>query len=566
MFLLTLTINLVQTQEIKLEDLADGPGLLPFDLGDMKLTTQKHTFLQYIELTDIENSINSVETQLKQTKDRLSNDTYSLYEIQIQFLINKLSKTSDQLRSLEPSRSKRGLIDGLGSVIKSLTGNLDYSDAVKYNNAIKSLKNNQNRIVTELNDHISLSKEWMDHHTNIVSQMLENQVRINETLQLLLNSNAQAETSLLKYAKFAQLLVIINDNIDSLASELHRIEDILAFTHSFSMHHSMLSTKVLSNMLNRLGDVYKKEQILDLEPREYYSIIQTGSYFNQKQIVIIFRFPIVSPNTYNLYKLPLTPNKYNQIIVPPYPFIATERDSYVYIEAECPKVRTWYLCEEKVNHQIRSQPDCIQNLIKTQTIDESCKQTTISLSRQTAEKLDDRTYAIIFPSPTKVKLICGREDYNTLSGSYLATIPKDCMLRTDDLTIMNTEDRVEGQPLKIVKIADKVKIQSQPQPVLSLSSINLEGLHEIQNRISLQSPVQLEHSTDATVYHTTIPFYGALLSTTLIIIIIQGRRCIATKHKISESSGNETSNELPASEKTASADELPAIFSLKLQK
>ncbi|XP_073960589.1 uncharacterized protein [Choristoneura fumiferana] len=518
MYLLILTINLIQSQEIKLEDLADGPGILPFDLGDMKLTTQKHTFLQYIKLTDIEISIDSVLTQLKETKDRLNNDTYSLYETQIQFLVKKLSKASDQLRSLEPSRSKRGLIDGLGSVIKGLTGNLDYSDAIKYNNAIKSLKTNQDRVVTELNDHISLSKEWMDHHANIISQMVENQVKINETLLLLLNSNAQAETSLLKYAKFAQLLIIINDNIDSLISEIYRIEDILAFTRSRSMHHSMLSTHVLSSMLSRLRTIYNKDQVLDLELREYYSIIETGSYFIQKQIVIVFRFPIVSPYTYNLYKLPLVPNKYNQVIVPPYPFIATEGDSYVYIEAECPKVKEWYLCIEKVNHQIRTQPDCIQNLIKTQTIDDSCKQTTISLSRQTVEKLDDRTYAVTFPSPTKVRLICSREEYNTLSGSYLATIPKNCMLRTNDLTIINTEDQVEGQPLKIAKIEDNSKIQLKAQPIISLSSINLEELHEIQNRISLQSPIHLEHPPDVTIYHTTIPFYGALLSTSVILL------------------------------------------------
>lgn len=80
---IALTMCISQAQEIRLEDLADGPGILPFNIGDMKLTEQTHTFLQYIELTNIEDSINGIQSQLNEAKDKLTNDTYSLYEIQI---------------------------------------------------------------------------------------------------------------------------------------------------------------------------------------------------------------------------------------------------------------------------------------------------------------------------------------------------------------------------------------------------------------------------------------------------------------------------------------------------
>ena len=38
-------------------------------------------------------------------------------------------------------RKRRGLIDGLGTVVKSITGNLDHEDAAKYEEEISKIKN-----------------------------------------------------------------------------------------------------------------------------------------------------------------------------------------------------------------------------------------------------------------------------------------------------------------------------------------------------------------------------------------------------------------------------------------
>lgn len=48
-------------------------------------------------------------------------------------------------------RLKRGLINGLGSLVKSLSGNLDNDDAIKYDTAISELYDNQRDISITLN-------------------------------------------------------------------------------------------------------------------------------------------------------------------------------------------------------------------------------------------------------------------------------------------------------------------------------------------------------------------------------------------------------------------------------
>ncbi|XP_072933555.1 uncharacterized protein [Epargyreus clarus] len=542
--------------DIKLESLADGPGLLPYRLGTMRLTTHHHTFLQYVNLKDIEDKINFIQTQLRSYQNRLINDTFTLYELQIDYLYDRLDKVLYQLQTLEPNRAKRGLVDGLGSVIKGITGNLDQSDALKYNEAIKSLQNNQDEMLSKFNGHISLSKEWMVSHNKALTQLVDNQRKINETLYLILNSDAYRESSLIKYARFAQLLEIISENTEDLMQELLRIENTLAFIHLSTTHHSMIDIKVLQYMLNKVRVLYGSNYIPDLELREFYDIIKPGSFYINKQIVIVFKFPIISKDSYELFKLAIAPNKDNQGLIPPSPFIATYEKTFVYIETECPKLNSWYLCDELVNLQIRSKNDCIQEVITSQRLQESCQFAIVILQREAMEKLDDRHYVLSFPHQARVQLSCGRVDYISLHGSYLATIPVSCQLKTEEFTIVNDNDEIEGQPLKLTGITKSIGIQSSPATHIQLNSINLQDLHGIQERIMAQTPLQHHHSD--VVYHTTLPFYTILSigSIVIIIIILYKYKLGACKKKSSKEEDN----------KEDTSGKMPATFSLSVLK
>ncbi|CAH2227633.1 jg27981 [Pararge aegeria aegeria] len=326
-------------------------------------------------------------------------------------------------------------------------------------------------------------------------------------MHILLDANKYAAYSLLKFAKFGQVLSIINDNLDSLLGELSRLETALAFCRDSRTHHSMLSIDMINSTIVRLKTLYSKEELLDLNFREYYDVIKPASYFSGNRIVFIFKFPIVSPLTFSLYKLVVVPNKFSQVIIPPFPFLAITGDIHVYIEAECPKLDTRYLCEKEHNHQLRSPPDCICNIIEGKPSD-ACKKTNINLLRPAMENLDDRHYAVVFPKPTLVRATCERDEFNTVSGSFLATIPHNCILHTDEFTLANVNDRIKGQPIKISNIT----VQPEEEPallLLEINSINLKKLHEVQDRVNSQEPIRMPDTS--ILYHTTIQFYGLLL-------------------------------------------------------
>lgn len=566
-----LTIHATNPSEIKLESLDDGPGLLPYKLGPIRLTTHHHTFLQYVQLDYIEDKIELLMTQLGRLQNLLSNETYLLYELQINYLTEKLVRVSDQLKSLEPSRVKRGLVDGLGSIIKSITGNLDYKDALNYNNAIKLLENNQDKMVTQFNNHVSLSKEWMSKHSSILTQLVENQIKINNTLELILNSNIYREDSLMKYAKFAQLLVIIGENIEDLMAELIRVENMLAFIRVSTTHHSMIDISVLKLMIDKLRNIYNKDQIIDLELREYYDIIEPGCYYTDKQIVIIFKFPIISADTYDLYKLSIVPNKVQNIIIPPYPFIAINENSFMYMETECPKVKHWYLCEKEVNQRIRTDPDCVQQLILHQVLNDFCQYTTVTLAKEAMEKLDDQHYVLSFPHLSKVHLVCDREEFTSLQGSYLISIPVKCYMKTAEFTIVNESDEIKGQPLKLMQIPFSAVKQDNVPTHLNVKSIDLQELHSIQEKIMQENPLQLDKLHLNTFYHTTIPLYVFVLGAGALIIGIATHRYKLRKNRKHKEDTTLTSND-NVSEQMGEAGtsgerrKMPATFYLNVLK
>lgn len=552
---------MTRTQQINLESLADGPGILPYHLGTMRLTTHHHTFIQYVDLNDIEDKVSQIQRQLLTYKDRLINDTFTLYEIQINYLITKLNKILIQLQTIEPNRTKRGLVNSLGSVIKSITGNLDYTDALKYDEALRLLQINQGKTVSDFNKHISLSKEWMTKHSNALEQLVVNQEKINSTLQLILNSNIHKESSLIKYARFAQLLEIASENTEDLMQEILRIENALAFIHLSTTHHTMIDVGILQIMLDKVKSVYGNDHTLNLELREYFDIIKPGSYYSNKQIVIIFKFPIISKDSFDFYKLAIAPNKHNQSLIPPSPYIATNGNSFVYIETECPKLNHWFLCGEKFNHQLRSKLDCIHQLIANQVLKEACQFTKVTLKREAMEKLDDQHYLLSFPEEAKTQLTCGRVDHMVLQGSYLATIPLSCYLKTSEFTIINDNDELTGQPLKLIQIPREGGTASPEKNQIQLDSINLQDLHTVQEKIMAQTPVDPGNfHPNFIMYHTTIPFYIILLIGFIIMaIFILQKYNFGSFSKKQEQGKGDTGTE-------GTSGDMPATFSLNILK
>ncbi|XP_052742649.1 uncharacterized protein LOC128198925 [Bicyclus anynana] len=508
LILLLLLPVTVWTQEVKLENLDEGPGVLPFKLGPTRIISHYHSFIQSINLQDIETKVNSVINQLDAIEPVLSNKTNSLFSPHIQYLTNKAYSVLEQLQSFEIHRTKRGLVDGLGSIVKSITGNLDQTDALHYNQAIKDLKSSENQLVTELNNQVSISKEWMTQYSNIIDNITKNQVKIEQLIYKISQADATRDYNLVKYAHLAQTFLIIDDNVDAISQEILRLQNVLAFIKVSTLHHSIIQRKSLNNIFSKLRSLYNSDNIIEVDIREYYEIIRVGYYYKDNKIIIVLKFPIVLPQIYTLFRLSMIPNKFNEILISPSPFLAIYDKEFRYIEAECPKTSKWYISYENSGMQNRDTEDCIHQLITEQQKLTTCKAARVTIHRPAYDELDEKHYTMHFPTPSKVRVSCGQDLFKELKGSYLATIPKSCSITTSDFVISNMNDHIEGQVLKIMDITSEESPQLQSPTSIELNTINLNHLHEINTKVSAQHPINIKlEATESSIYHTTIPLY-----------------------------------------------------------
>lgn len=566
-----MTLSLVGADEIMLSSLEDGPGLLPFKLGPSQMISHYHSFLQPIDLKIIRHSIESVENQLNSISPQLHNKTQNLYEPHVIYLYSKLQRVSEQLQTFEPNRVKRGLIDGLGSVIKSISGNLDFTDALRYDNAIRILQENESKLTTEINSHISLTKQWITQNSKILNKLVENQNQLQIIVNKIISSDAERETELIKYAHLAQLLIIIGDNVENLLYELTRLENLLGFIRAKSTHHSMLKLEMFNEMISRLKSIYKGDQILNISFRDYFDIIKVGYYYNDEDLILVFKIPIVLSNKFILYKLSPIPNKHNIILIPPFPYIAIHDRDFMYLEAECPKISQRYLCEDKISHRYVNQPDCIYQLIISQQLNETCHFASVSMTSGALEQLDDRHYIINLPIPTKIRLSCTQNQYVQMKGSYLSVIPKGCSLQSPDFTINNIDDNLKGQVLRIMNLPTiEHEAELQMNQSIILNTIDLKALHTIDSELLQRHPVKNNDVPNDAIYHTTIPIYIILLIATIVILYFTIRYYLKRRgmREINQDQSIEPEvyHEIPDKKNASSGTTLSALFSPKIVK
>lgn len=545
LFFLVLLLQTTQGQEVTIDSLGNGPGILPFNLGTTRIISHYHSFLSYVNLDKIQFQVDSISSKLSEVRPKLNDKTSFLFEPHINYLATKLSKIYSQLETFQHSRNKRGLINGLGSIIKSISGNLDQTDAIKYNSAIQTLHENEQKLEVQIEQHVSLSKTWMLQNSELLTNITKNQEQIGNVLNSIIKNK---DSDFTYFAHMAQHLLILSDNIDSLFEALHKLEYTLGFIRASSTPHTVVSLAEIRNMLDKLRILYLKHEIPDLELRDYYDIIKLGYFYRDNQIVIVFKMPIAFPQLYNLYKLSVIPNKNNQILLPTLPYIAISGEDSTYMEAECPKVNSLYLCETKTRYKTPDEPNCIQHLILHQELLPSCKLTTVILKKEAVEQLDEKHYTMNFPKPTKVKIFCKQEIYKTLEGSYLAVIPYKCFIKTPHFTIANSNNHIKGFALEIIQLPISKEPPASREPPVILNSIALENLHSINKRIMLETPVELSNVTDASLYHTTIPVYAILFGAGALIIALMYRQQRLRRSQRKQSS---ESHNLPPSGESA---------------
>lgn len=111
----------------------------------------------------------------------------------IKLTILKLNELQNKLNSIKPfKRPKRGLIDGLGTAVKFITGNMDAQDAQNLNSQIEKLKADQFNTEVTIEKQHNLNVQMIQRFRNLTLH-INNEQNIKSYLNKISNSIRKEE-------------------------------------------------------------------------------------------------------------------------------------------------------------------------------------------------------------------------------------------------------------------------------------------------------------------------------------------------------------------------------------
>lgn len=541
----------------------NNPGLLPLKLGTAQNKVNSWSFIQVIDLSNLIREFHDLQYQYVRIKNAFENETniaqsykksfYNSYNL-AQSLENKITIQINQLNPLFKTRSKRGLINGLGSVIKAITGNLDQEDAQKYEKAINTLTNNQNKIKTVVHDQISLLTKSIQTFQNSIQNLTKNQITLKERIDQVeqLSYKLESENIGTYYYFFVEMVISqITTEFQTIYDILEKIEIAITFSKLNILHNSLIEPKSLLNEI-QLISTYIVDNKLPFEPKLenlliFEKIIEIKSYSKENQIIFIIEIPIVEKQNYDyfhLYSLPAFQNKSFHLIVPHSKYLIMNEQNYLFFDTPCKEIiPEEFICHETNTIKTTEDSPCEIQLLKFTNNLSSCRVVSVKIEQVKIQKLELDKWIVLIPELTVAVQRCGKNSKNVpLKGSYVLELNPTCEVRIKNTLIRSFENpkrKFENIVLPKLDFAHPVYKTTTRLKALKLDNINLNELSAVKNALEInkQSIDSIENNA---FDFNDIDGWTVLIYIIMILILLfvfykfYSRKCIPKKKEIED--------------------------------
>lgn len=488
-------------------------------------------------------------------KDTINNNThdhgygkefYNTYYI-IDILVHKIEVQINQLNPLHINRNKRGLIDGLGSIIKSITGNLDQSDAEKYEQAINTLSDNQRKLKTIVKDQITLLENSFNKFENITITLNKNQLVINDQIKELQRYVKEAHnqiTGTYHFVHFQTILSQITYTFQIIYDTLEKIEIAITFSKLNIFHNSIINP---NDLLLEISDInkYLKKNNLPFKPTIeniliFEKLIEIKSYSKGNRITFILEIPIVESEKYNyfhLYSLPTPVKTTYKTIIPQSKYLLLNEQRYALTNKHCKEItQEEYICVDAHTTKIEVDVPCeVQLLLYTPNIT-NCHQVITEISDLKIQKIEKNQYLVIAPNGiVAVQKCAGNKDNIPLNGTYLIELNNNCEIKIKDV-LLKTYQSLQPHFKNIELPKVHFNINTVPKTKLNFKTLQLEninannGLKTIFNAIENQKE-KLDNLSDTPVHFQNISFYTIIIYLIMIFVAIYCLYYVYSKKK-----------------------------------
>lgn len=378
--------------------------------------------------------------------------------------------------------AKRGLINGLGSMIKFITGNADAYDVDYFEKTIEQLKINQKTFVKQAKESFSANYEFNEQLAQKIKVLRENQIVVAQKInQILSSSKNNADHIKIQMQETIDLLQILHNSVSE-------IEISFSFCKANILHPSIIPKKDLDISLHSLRKNFPEERIPPTDSN-YYDTLGTTSCLTQDSIILFgIQIPLFSPLEYRYEYLATAPvfshNTYGLIAIDA-KYALRQNETILGLPSKCTSLVDKFYCKRSFKPIYL---DCIKNILLYKN---TSKCTIVPVKKQNSlTQLNENEYVLGF-LPIKIKAIqaCPRKKIEIiLQGTFLFTL-NECILTVGNETLR----RLESHSSKLTIINGDFNFpELVPTSPLTIQEITDLDLNKT-NRIALQRLREFEN-------------------------------------------------------------------------
>lgn len=488
------------SEKITMKNLETNTGLLPLKLGTAKVEEYTHTLIHFYDLNPVLLEINKLNIKSENLSNIILQNKDYLVEVSNYLKILNLTKERVEIKIKEilphPERIKRGLINGLGSIFKAISGNLDANDGERYEKLIENLQTNQRNLGENIIKQNSISLDLINKFNNTIQTISHNEKLLaNKINQIATFVGRQTNKENAAYIK--DILIQVINMYEILNSILQDIENSISFAKLNRMHPSIIKTNDLFNQLQNLQKQVKPEQLpFEISLHNtliYQNFIRVQCFILNNRITYLLKIPIMHPYTFNyyhLYAIPIFDKGQFKTIVPRNKFLIENKLYYTFQRNPCQEAtRQHYICDDLDLQELKEDNPCEIQLLHLKNAS-TCLPVQVKLTNTLLKQVDrSNQYIGLFPNKDKIQLSCNQqEEILIVSGSYLIEIPIGCKVITEKVVVVNEQQETNNdQPILFPNLEMPSDVPN-PDITIQLEDTNLDELQEIKTQILETQP------------------------------------------------------------------------------
>ncbi|XP_071578018.1 uncharacterized protein [Temnothorax nylanderi] len=437
------------------------PGIYFERIGHLQQTKATWKLAIRIDVAALKSRHQQLQRYLENTEELskyATGDAKNKCQIALQINKRENDKTTRAIEHLQTiyksPASKRGLINAIGEISKTLFGTMDAEDAKTINEQLQLLNNQQETLQHAAKNQLKIINSTLGH-----MEKLEHTLSHNENL--LANVTRKLHDQFIHREEIDEQLILITAMIADLTTDINDITDYLTYaknniliTRVLPMENIIAELKEATVHLARGLNFPFKIQIGNWNTIQKY--IDVSAYYDKANVYTILAFPIVAYPIYDIIKITPIPIHYNHnvftLLEPSHALLGINRENHNYLilkDSElnrCKRETTIVVCDQNfpVYRITENAPSEVQLFIETPKYRENRRQRHI-LSNVTfwIALTEPQTWLFSTPKKSEITIQCNElpENKIKIEKTGKITLRKNCKLTTPDI-FLETNNRI----------------------------------------------------------------------------------------------------------------------------